>query len=116
MVADLKMMRSSAYNDDMYEELDNSNACAPNYTVEYLVNLIIIMKNLGLETGNEVVYQSFINQVATSVRDLEIENARLSEKLCAKPDDIFEPTIKIIVGMNEIAKFYLIDLTLVPLW
>ena len=70
--------------------------------MEDLVKLITL-KNPGLEAGNEAVYQSFINQVAAKVRELEMEYARLSEKLPAKLDDIFEPTIKIHIGMNEIA-------------
>ena len=45
----------------------------------------------------------FINQVATKVRELEMEYKRLSEKLPAKLDDIFEPTTKIKIGANEIA-------------
>ena len=45
----------------------------------------------------------FISQVATKVRELEMEYKQLSEKLPAKLDDIFEPTIKIKIGANEIA-------------
>ena len=87
----------------MPEELDYSNAPTPDYTMEDLVKLITL-KNPGLEAGNEAVYQSFINQVAAKVHELEMEYAKLSEKLPAKLDDIFEPTIKIHIGMNEIAE------------
>src|SRR4051812_27622325 len=45
----------------------------------------------------------FINQVAIKVRELEMEYKQLSEKLPAKLDDIFEPTIKIKISANEIA-------------
>jgi hypothetical protein len=61
------------------------------------------LKNPCIEGGNEAIYQSFINQLAAKLRELELEYARLSEKLPAKLDDIFEPTIKIHIGMNEIA-------------
>ena len=37
------------------------------------------------------------------VRELENDYKKLSEKLPAKLDDIFEPTVKINVGINEIA-------------
>ena len=41
------------------------------------------------------MYQQFIQQVASKVHDLEMEYKRLADKLPAKLDDIFEPTIKI---------------------
>ena len=99
-VEDLKMMRVE--NDEEIEELDYSNAPSPDYTVEDLVKLITL-KNPGIEGGNEAIYQSFINQVAIKVRELENDYKKLSEKLPAKLDDIFEPTVKITVGVNEIA-------------
>jgi hypothetical protein len=37
------------------------------------------------------------------VRELENDYKELSEKLPAKLDDIFEPTAKIKIGVNEIA-------------
>ncbi|MBI0385488.1 retroviral-like aspartic protease, partial [Streptomyces albiflaviniger] len=60
-------------------------------------------KNPGIEGGNEAAYEKFINQVAIKVRELENDYRKLSEKLPAKLDDIFEPTVKINVGVNEIA-------------
>ena len=43
------------------------------------------------------MYQHFINQVAIKVREPEDEYKKTTEKLPAKLDDIFEPTIKIRV-------------------
>ena len=40
--------------------------------------------------------------VAYKVRELEVEYAKLSEKLPAKLEDIFGPTIMINLGVNEI--------------
>jgi hypothetical protein len=37
------------------------------------------------------MHQNFISQVAAKVRELEIEYAKLSEKLLAKLDNILEP-------------------------
>jgi hypothetical protein len=48
------------------------------------------------------MYQVFINHAAEKVHELENEYKKLSEKLAAKLDDIFEPTIKISLGTNEI--------------
>ena len=87
--------------DEDPEELDYSNAPAPEYTIEDLVKLVI-MKNPGIQGGEEAVYKSFINQVAVRVRELENDYRKLSEKLPAKLDDIFEPTIRITLGENEI--------------
>ena len=65
---------------------------------------MITLRNPGIEEGsNAATYQMFINQVAIQVRELEMEYKQLSEKLPAKLDDIFEPTIKIKIGTNEIA-------------
>ena len=97
-VADMKMMRST---EDAPEELDYSNAPTPNYTVEDLVKMVS-MKSPSIEGGNEAAYKEFINQVAYRVRELELEYRKLSEKLPAKQEDIFEPTIKIHLGVNEI--------------
>jgi hypothetical protein len=99
-VEDLKMMRVE--DDEELEELDYSNAPSPEYTVEDLVRMITL-KNPGIEGGNEAMYQNFLNQVAIKVRELENDYRKLSEKLPAKLDDIFEPTIKITIGENEIA-------------
>jgi hypothetical protein len=60
------------------------------------------LKNPSFEGGNEVAYQFFISQVAEKVHELEMEYEKLSEKLPAKLDDIFEPIIKIKIGTNEI--------------
>ena len=98
-VEDLKMMRVE--NDEELEELDYSNAPSPEYTVEDLVRMITL-KNPYIEGGNEAMYQNFLNQVAMKVRELENDFRKLSEKLPAKLDDIFEPTIKITIGGNEI--------------
>ena len=92
-VVDLKMTRSTK-DDDMTEELDYSNAPTPDYNVEDLVKMVI-MKDTSIEGGNEAAYKEFINQVAYKVPELELEYTKLSEKLPAKLEDIFEPTIKI---------------------
>ena len=94
-VVDLKMIRSTK-EDDMTEELDYSNAPTPDYNVEDLV------KTPSIEGGNKAAYKEFINQVAYNVQELEVEYAKLSEKLPAKLEDIFEPTIKINLAVNEI--------------
>ena len=49
------------------------------------------------------MYQHFVDQVAIKVRELEEEYKKIAEKLPVKLDDIFEPTIKIKIGTNEIA-------------
>src|SRR3954469_14428792 len=49
------------------------------------------------------MYQHFVNQVAIKVHELEEEYKKITEKLPAKLDDIFEPTIKIKIGANEIS-------------
>ena len=49
------------------------------------------------------MYRHFINQVAIKVLELEVEYKKIAEKLPAKLDDVFEPTIKINIGTNEIA-------------
>ena len=100
-VEDLKMMRVEN-KDESPEELDYSNAPSPDYTMEDLIKMITV-KNLGIEGGNEAIYQQFINEVAIKVRELEMDYRKLAEKLSAKLDDIFEPTIKIHIGVNEIA-------------
>ena len=101
-VVDLKMTRSST-GDDKLIELDYGNAPSPKYTVEDLVKMITL-RNPGIEEGsNAATNQMFINQIAIKVRELEMEYKHLSEKLPAKLDDIFEPTIKIKIGTNEIA-------------
>jgi hypothetical protein len=63
---------------------------------------MVTLKNPSFEGGNEVAYQFFISQVAEKVHELEMEYEKLSEKLPAKFDDIFEPIIKIKIGTNEI--------------
>jgi hypothetical protein len=97
-VEELKMMR---VDDEDSEELDYNNAPTVDYTVEDLVK-IITLKNPTTEGGSEAVYQKFINQVAIKVRELEDEYKNLFEKLPAKQEDKFEPTIKINIGVNEI--------------
>jgi hypothetical protein len=49
------------------------------------------------------MYSQFIHEVACKVRDLEQQYKKLVEKLPAKLDDIFEPTIKIHFETNEVA-------------
>jgi hypothetical protein len=49
------------------------------------------------------MYQHIINQVAMKVHELEIKCKKLIEKLPAKLDNIFESTIKVHIGVNEIA-------------
>jgi hypothetical protein len=71
------------------------------HTLEDLVKMITV-RNPDIEGGNKAAYQIFINQVAEKVRELEMAYKKLSEKLPAKLDDIFEPIIKIKIGANEI--------------
>jgi hypothetical protein len=97
------MVRSSTDGDDA-EELDYSNAPSPDYTVEDLVKIITV-KNPGIDGGNKAAYQILINQVAEKIRELENGYKKISKKLPAKLDDIFEPTIKIKLGINKIAAF-----------
>jgi len=85
----------------MPAELDYRNAPSPDYTIEDLVKMIT-MKNPGMEEGNKEAYQQFINQVALKVRELEQDYNKLAGKLAAKLEDIFEPTIKTKIGINEI--------------
>ena len=94
-------MTRSTKDDDMTEELDYSNAPTPDYNVEDLVKMVI-MKDTSIEGGNEAAYKECINQVAYKVQELELEYTKLSEKLQAKLEDIFAPTIKINLGVNEI--------------
>ena len=95
--ASVKMMR---VENEEPEELDFSNHPSPQYSIEDLVKLVT-MKSPGIEKGEEVSYKDFINQVAIKVRELENDYKKLSEKIPAKLDDIFEPTIKITIGENE---------------
>jgi hypothetical protein len=57
---------------------------------------MINVKNPDIEECNEVAYK------IEKVRELENEYKKLSEKLPAKLGDIFEPTVKIKLGTNEI--------------
>ena len=100
-VEDLKMIRVEN-KDESPEELDYSNAPSPDYTVEDLIKIITV-KNPGIKEGDETIYRRFINEVAIKARELEADYRKLAEKLPAKLDDIFEPTIKIHIGVNEIA-------------
>ena len=61
---------------------------------------MITLRNPGIEDGRNATYQMFISQVATKVRELKMEYKQLFEKLPAKLDDIFEPTIKKMVLMK----------------
>jgi hypothetical protein len=42
-----------------------------------------------IEEGNDIMYQQFIKEVASKVRDLEREYKRLAGKILAKLVDIF---------------------------
>ena len=67
---------------------------------------MIILRNPGIEEGsNAATYQMFITQVATKVRQLEMEYKQLSKKLPVKLDDIFEPTIKIKLVLMKLLHF-----------
>ena len=100
-VEDHKMMRIDREG-EAPEELDYSNAPTPEYSVEDLIKMITV-KHPGVDEGNGVMYRQFIHEVACKVRDLEQQYKKLAEKLPAKLDDIFEPTIKIHIGTNEVA-------------
>jgi hypothetical protein len=88
--------------DEDSKELDYSNAPTPDYTMEDLVKFITL-KNPTIEGDSEAMYQQFINKVAMKVCELEDEYKKLYEKLPNKQEDIFEPTIRINIGVNEIA-------------
>src|SRR3954466_1628953 len=49
------------------------------------------------------MYQHFVNQVAIKVHEIKEEYKKIAEKLPVKLDYIFEPTIKIKIGTNDIA-------------
>ena len=70
-IADVKMMRGST-GDDKPIELDYGNAPTPEYSIEDLVKMITL-RNPGIEDGSNYTYQMFISQVATNVRELEME-------------------------------------------
>jgi hypothetical protein len=89
------------FDDEDSEELDYSNAPTSDYTMEDLVK-IITLKNPTIEGGSEAVYQQFINQDAIKVCELEDEYNKLAKKLPAKQEGIFDPTININIGVNEI--------------
>src|SRR4051794_15680300 len=75
-IADLKMMRIST-GDDKPIELDYGNAPSPESSVEDYVKMITL-RNPGMEEGsNAATYQMFINQVATKVREIEMEYKQL---------------------------------------
>ena len=99
-VEDLKMMRVEE-KDEKPEELHYRNAPSPDYTGEDQVKMITV-KNHGIEGGDDAMYQQFIHQVACKVHELEDQYNKLAKKLPAKLDDIFEPTIRIHIGLNEI--------------
>jgi hypothetical protein len=69
--------------------------------MEDLVKMITV-KHPGVDEGNGTMYSQFVHEVACRVRELEQQYKKLAEKLPAKLDDIFEPTIKIHIGTNEV--------------
>jgi hypothetical protein len=81
------------------------DAPSPDYTVEDLMKMITV-KNPDIEKDNYTLYRQFTHKVACKVRELELQYKKLSEKLPAKFDDIFEPNIKIYIGANEIPALY----------
>jgi hypothetical protein len=86
LVEYLKMMRVKN-KDDKPEELDYSNTPSQDYTVEDLLKMIIV-KNPGIKKVMMFMYQQFIKEVSSKVRELEMEYKRLAGKLSAKFDDI----------------------------
>ena len=94
-VEDLKMIKVQR---EEHEELDYSYTPSPTYTVEDLVKRITLKIPI-IKGGDEAMYQHFINQVAIKVRELENEYKKIAEKMSAKLDDIFEPTIKIMLEL-----------------
>jgi hypothetical protein len=70
--------------------------------MEDLVKMITL-KNSDIKGGTEVAYEHFINQFDIKVRELEMDYNKLSKKLLAKLEDVFQLTIKINIGINEIA-------------
>jgi hypothetical protein len=90
------MVRSNADGDEI-EELNYGNTPSPDYTVEDLVKMISV-KNSDIKGGNESAYQNFIDQVSEKVDELENKYTKISEKLPAKLDYIFEPTVKVKLG------------------
>jgi hypothetical protein len=58
----------------------------------------MITKNPRIDQGKNTMYRQFIHEVACKVREIEEQYKKLAEKLSAnKLDDIFYPTIKIIL-------------------
>jgi hypothetical protein len=57
---------------------------------------MITLKNPCMEGGNEAVFQEITNQVAMKVHELENKYKKICEKLPAKLEDIFEPTIELL--------------------
>jgi hypothetical protein len=100
-VEDLKMMRIEK-SGEAPEELDYSNAPTHEYSVEDLINIVMV-RHPEIDEGNGEMYRQFIHEVACKVRDLEQQYKKLAEKLPAKLDDIFGLTIKIHFGTNEVA-------------
>lgn len=85
----------------MSGELDYSNAPTHGYTVEGFVKMLNL-RNPNTEDHDGAAYREFVHQVSLKVCELEGEYVKLFDKLLAKQEDIFEPTIKKNIGMNEI--------------
>jgi hypothetical protein len=64
---------------------------------------MVTVRHLGVDECTDERHRQFIHEVACKVRDLEQQYKKLAEKLPAKLDDIFEATIKIHFGTNEVA-------------
>lgn len=91
------MVRSS--DENMSKELDFNNAPTHEYNMQDFVKMMNLRNHIT-EGQEDVTYRDFIDQVAMKVRELEDEYAKLTEKLLAKQEDIWEPVIKIGIGMN----------------
>uniref|UniRef100_A0A8R7VAG5 Aspartic peptidase DDI1-type domain-containing protein n=1 Tax=Triticum urartu TaxID=4572 RepID=A0A8R7VAG5_TRIUA len=96
-VEDVKMVRS---NDEKTKELDTSHVPEYNYTVADFVKMIS-MKYPLLEVTNNEAYNVFFEQVAAKVRKLGDEIKKLYNKLPAKQEDAFEPTIEVEIRLNK---------------
>lgn len=87
-------------DEDMSDGLDNSDAPNHNYTMEDFVKMMNL-KNPVLKVKDGEAYNFFIHLVATKLCELELEYKKLHDNLLAKQENIFEPTVKLEIGMNK---------------
>ena len=62
---------------------------------------MLTLKHPLPELSNDEAYKLFVDQVVDKVPELGAKILKLYGKLPAKQEDIFEPTIKIEIGLNK---------------